>query len=279
MQPWWKKWPDRLDFELAELEKVGISYEVDKQAFKNGIVVLNVLYEIDARKLNLVVRFPDVYPYFRFEIYAPELKLDHHQNPFEKNLCMIGRATSNWSTSDTLAKYITSRLTKVIQAGESTDPYISKQLEEEQGEPISHYYAYAPNHFALIDSSWSIDPSVYKGVLTLGIDKFNSNGLNFAVLTVKDNDKNILVQAEPEISNLYPDKIEGKWVRSYQPIIENNQNRFFNHLLELDRTLDLNNKNILLRKILIIGILFPEEVSWRDNKDGWLFFILRQKRG
>lgn len=272
MKPWWEKWPERLKYELAELQDAGIYCEMDEKAFMKGIVVLNVRYEIEGRVLDLVVRFPDVYPYMRFEIYAPGLNLDHHQNPFEKNLCMIGRATANWYTSDTVAKYIISRLPKVIQTGESADPAIVKQLEEAQGEPISYYYPYADNHVVLVDSSWSIDPSVDRGILKLGIDRSNHNGLNSAILAIMDNDKNILAQAEPEISDLYPDYVRGKWVRSQQPIIENNPNSFFEHLVEFNRTLNIQKKQMLLNKRFVIGVLFPEEVSWREEKDGWVFF-------
>ncbi len=277
MQSWWEEWPGRLECELAELKEAGIYYELDEKAFEKGIVVLNVYYEIEGRTLDLVVIFPDVYPYMRFEIYAPGLNLDHHQNPFMKNLCMIGRSTANWYTTDTVAKYITSRLPKVIQTGKNADPTVAKQLEEAQGEPISHYYPYAHNHVVLVDSSWTIDPSIDKGFLKLGIDRSELKGLHCAVLSVMDRNKNILAEAESEITNTYPNVIDGKWIRSQQPILENDRGRFFKRLETLDRS--LNNPNwhqLPKRKICVIGVLFPEEIAWREEKDGWLFFILQQ---
>lgn len=279
MQPWWEKWPGRLEFERAELQRAGFEHEMDKKAFENGIVVLNIRYEIKDRKLDLIVRFPDVYPYMRFEIYAPDLNLDHHQNPFEKNLCMIGRSTANWSIDDTVAQYITSRLPKVIQTGENADPSIAKQLEEVQGEPISDYYPCPPDHIVLVDSSWTIDPSIDKGFLKIGIDKSELKGIHCAVISVMDRSRNILAAAEPEIKNIYPSVIGGKWVRSQQPILENDRERFFQHLVGLDSSLSNPNwQHQKKRKICVVGVLFPEEVAWRENKDGWLFFLLQQRR-
>lgn len=213
----------------------------------------------------------------RFEIYASELTLHHHQNPFEKNLCMIGRSTSNWRVTDTVAAYIIDRLPTVIEAGTSMDSDKVKQVEEIQGEPITAYYPYAPNHVVLVDSSWTIDNSVNKGFLKLATNKLNSGKLKIAVLAVTDNDENILARAEPEICDLYIDHIPGKWVRSPQPIAENHPNLFLQHLIALDKTL-INEKMLTLTDRFVIGVIFPEEVNWREDKDGWLFLVLQRRR-
>ena len=277
MQTWWENWPGRLEYELAELHKAGIHYDKDEKAFEKGVVVLNIQHEIESRKHDLVIRFPDVYPYMRFEIYAPELSLDHHQNPFEKNLCMIGRSTENWCVDDTVAKYIMNRFPTVVKTGKNADPALAKELEEIQGEPISYYYPYIFNSVVLIDSSWTIDPQINKGFLNLGINKSKQKGLNCAVHSVLDINRNVLAEAEHEIANMYPNSIKGKWIRSPQPIIENDRQRFFKHLTELDRPFIKPFWNqFSKRKIAIIGVLFPEEVDWREEKDGWIFFILQQ---
>ena len=266
-----------LERQLDELQRAGIKHEVDKKALEKGIAVLNIWHEIEGNETQLTVRFPDVFPYMRFEIYAPGLNLDHHQNPFEKNLCMIGRSTANWDIDDTVAKYIISRLPKVIQTGKKADPEEAKQIEEIQGEPFSDYYTYAPDRIILVDSSWSIDPTVGGGKLKLGASKPHSHKLHYAVLAVMDNNKNILAEAEPEIWELYPEGMWGIWIRSKQPIAENNPVLFFNRLIEFDPKLN-NKKFQMLIKRLVIGVLFPEEVAWRKNKDGWLFFIMQHRR-
>lgn len=274
MKPWWEKWPGRLEDEIDRLKKAGIETELHQEFFDKGIARLNLRHSVKGEKQNFVVVFPDVYPYTRFEIYAPQLTLGHHQNPFAKNICMIGRSTANWHTTDTVADYMLNRLPQVIQAGESTDPAAVEEVEEIQGEPITDYYTYAPNHVVLVDSSWVIDTSIKKGFLKIGADTSNHR---FAVLAVMDSEKHILAEAEPEISYLYTDQIFGKWVRSQEPIVQNDHRRFLAQLMQLDKTL-INGNTLIAAGTFIIGAIVPEEVKWREHKDGWLFLVVQRRR-
>ena len=47
MKPWWEKWPGRLDFELDELRKADIKFELVQPAFKRGVVVLELMHVIN----------------------------------------------------------------------------------------------------------------------------------------------------------------------------------------------------------------------------------------
>lgn len=277
MKPWWEKWPGRLEYELAELKAAGIESVLDMKAIEKGVVVFGLRYPIAGDLIEFIVRFPDVYPYMRFEIYAPQLSLGHHQNPFAKNLCMIGRSTANWRTTDTVAHYIVDRLPSVLQAGQAIDQTSVKEVEEIQGEPITAYYPYAPNQVVLVDSSWRIDASINKGLLRLGAHGSNTCNPKFAVLSVMDNNNKVLAEAGPGIANLYTDDhVAGKWIRSPEPIIEINPNDFLRRLADLDRLL-LDWKALSSTKFFFIGLLFPEEVQWRENKDGWLFMGIRRR--
>jgi len=92
-----------------------------------------------------------------------------------------------------------------------------------------------------------------------------------------DNENNLLAEAKPEISNLYTDHVSGKWVRSQQPIVENDPSLFLERLRQLNNTL-INEKKLMSTSTFIIGVIFPEEVSWRENKDGWLFLMMQRRR-
>ena len=129
MKYWWERWPGRLEYEIDELKKAGIRCELDEDAFNKGIAMLNLRHTVQGKEQPFNVIFPDVYPYMRFEIFAPDLSLEHHQNPFQKNLCMIGRSTENWSTTDTVADFLISRLPLVIKTGMTQDPSDAKNLE------------------------------------------------------------------------------------------------------------------------------------------------------
>ena len=278
MKPWWERWPGRLEYEIAELKTAGIHCERDEDAFNKGVVKLNLRHTVNGEEQNFIVVFPDVYPYIRFEIFAPDLELEHHQNPFQKNLCMIGRSTGNWRIRDTVAKYIKSRLPIVISTGMTSDPSAAKKLEEPQGEPITAYYPYLPNTIVLIDSSWSIDPSIRKGSFEIGVDESSSTGPLFAILAVKDTSGNVLVGAEPELASLYPRRLQGKWLRCPEAIRENDPNRFLAQIVAYDSSFKTPRfQKVRGGKIGITGVVFPEEVAWRQNKDGWIFIIRIEK--
>jgi len=97
----------------------------------------------DGAKHPMYAVFSDLYPYFRFEIYAETVSLAHHQNPIGKNLCLIGRETVNWRASDTLADFIRDRLPTVLAAGRenSKDAVAGLRLTKLNRSPA--YYRYA----------------------------------------------------------------------------------------------------------------------------------------
>src|SRR5712664_2205466 len=167
MALWWDRYPERLEAELQALGAAGIRCEPVVESIRRGIYQLKVWPMIDGQPVELIVTFPDHYPFFRFEIAAPSLALDHHQQPFAKILCFIGRETFWWNTTDTVAGFLSERLCHVIRAGMTNDLSIAAPLEQARGEPFSDYYPYA---FAIchVDSSWTIPASSRSGAITLG---------------------------------------------------------------------------------------------------------------
>lgn len=277
MKPWWERWPGRLEYEINKLRESGVRCELDKDALSYGIVKLDLLLVLSGEELNLFVVFPDIYPYTRFEIYAPDLNLEHHQNPFHKNLCMIGMSSVNWRFSDTVAEFLSSRLPKVIETGTSSDPSAVKNLEEQQAEPITYYYPYFPDTVVLVDSSWFIDPTLNGGIIELKVTHGKASGDQYILSAVKDRSRKIITGAEPELISLYSNQIEGKWIRCKNPIRENDPLLFYKHLVAQDKSLKPPKWQYINKKtVAIIGVLFPEEVAWRDSKDGWLFLLFKK---
>ena len=92
MRPWWIRLPERLDHEKQALDVIGATYVLDENARARGILRLDVQFG----EHRLVAEYPDLYPFFRPQVFAPDLNLTHHQNPVDKNLCLLGRATENW---------------------------------------------------------------------------------------------------------------------------------------------------------------------------------------
>lgn len=272
---WWERWKGRLEYELDELKSHGIRCERDEEAFANGAVIIKLWFPAEGEEtIALTAHYPDTYPYTRFEVKAQELVLDHHLAPFDKNLCLMGQATENWDTDNTLYKVLKDKLKDVLKTGRSDDLDEAAVLEEEQGEPISFYYPYLLDSIVLIDSDWSLNTSDNKGELTIGVKKDAETTLRGAVLEVKDNSSQTLIQGNPSFKKIYPNQLNCRWVRLDEIIGENNPGKFFEKLCEQFPFLKKPKWNNIKRgNIDVIGIIFPEELGWRKSSDGWMFLV------
>ncbi len=270
---WFKKWPKRLEFELAELEKRGIAYEFDSDAFDKGLVVLHLTHILNSKELKLIARFPDLYPYFRFEVTAENLDLPRHQHPFEKNLCLIGRSTINWNAQhDNLAKFIIEQLPIAIKSAQNGN----SDLEEPQGEPLSEYY---PKSLftVMIDSDWKLDLNIKQGTLQIGT-KEDGGILRSVVLNIHDTDGNIIASGFPEFEKMYSLRQEIQWVRSDEFIRLGDPKEFYEYLLKTYPHLRQAYEKydpILKFHYHLIGVVFPEEVKYKTIADGWVFVLMR----
>lgn len=270
-KPWWEIFPDRLALEFRALEEAGIEYRQDDEVFDKGILCVHIDME---RVGKLRVVFPDLYPYFRFQVYALELELDHHQNPFDKNLCLIGRSTANWQVEDTLAAFLTERLPQVILTGGSDNATEAEGIEEHQAEPFSDYYDCYPGTAVIVDGSWRIDPCCESGTILIGTVSPENQFIRGAVLKVYDEDGKTLAEANKEIRCAFPgDVLLGRWVRLPAPLKTPNHRERFMRLQEIDPHPEkIERYRVDGGQLQIRAALFPEEISrWRQCDFGWMF--------
>ncbi|MFH1716743.1 MAG: E2/UBC family protein [Planctomycetota bacterium] len=269
-KPWWEIYPSVLKRELDALEQAGIKYAIDESILQKGVLCLHI--ETQAAGVLRVI-FPDLYPYFRFEVYAPALNLSHHQNPFNKSLCLIGRSTENWKADDTLASFLIKRLPQVLHTGASNDPEEVKGIEEPQAEPFSDYYSYLQGTAVIVDGEWEIDTCHKSGVLKIGVDSLCTK-LKGAVLEIYDEDGNILAQSDHRIHRSFSKyEFYARWVRLPEPIKSLNPGEQFKMLKEKDsHQHKITTHHIDGGELEIRAALFPEEVrNWRQVAYGWIF--------
>lgn len=282
LTPWWEKTePSRLEDELSRLRAAGIEYEIDERAREKGLIKLNLRrVRVDGRGLDLAARFPDVYPYTRFEIRAPDLELDYHQNPFTGQLCLLGRSTLNWDTTNTLAGFIEDQVPRVLRAAESDDPGEVEEIEEHQGEPFSEYYSNWKDSMVIVDGAWSIDPSVGGGTLSIGIAECGEKGFRGAVLAVMNERGSVLASADPALGGRYPRHLTARWVRRSEPVRAEKPDEFLTELCARDERLARPQWRVSTggARVDIVGVLFPEEHHWREEErsDGWVFVVRSQ---
>jgi molybdopterin/thiamine biosynthesis adenylyltransferase len=278
--PWWKRLPGRLRRELKDLRLAGIRYTTDKEAFRNGTLRLTVWVTHNAIEHRLIANYPDTFPFFRVVVYAPELSLARHQNPFSKSLCLIGRRTEKWQPSDTLAWLIREQFPKVLAAASAVDRSTTADIEENQGEPIITFYSYLPRSVVLVDSSWAVPESCPNGWLHLGVGSFRPQLVRAAVLKVCDADRRVIASAEPSIAELYGQKnIWVRWTRHSDFIAVDQPSEFLERLVKHDQFVAPfswhRSKGVALD---LTGVLMSQEVERGREQDSWLF-VLRASRG
>ena len=284
MDTWWTRNPERLEFELQALRDAGIPFAPIQESIDRGVYQLRLTPIVDGKTIDLVAVFPDLYPYFRFEVLAPGLDLSHHQHAFAKTLCMIGRATDNWSSEFFLADFIQNRLPIVLTAAQTDDSVAAAQLEQVQGEPFSDYYAARPA-MCLIDSGWQIPASVRSGSLTLGVHSFSrlppekTPCIHATVLEVRGEDGTIVAQAPPELRTAFGSRqAKGRWGRAEAPIPIGEAKALYTASRRLDpREATLSWSQLWGFTFQVRAILFPEETRHRQTSDGWVFIVRIQR--
>lgn len=281
--PWWELHPGRLEYELEALTRAGIAYKRDEAAFARGIVRLELEAEIGGERLHLGVTFPELYPYFRFEVDAPGLDLEHHQNPFHDNLCLIGRGTFSWHTTDTLAALLRDQLPAVLETGRSMDKEAALGRELQQAEPFGDFYPYAPS-VIIIPGDRAAPRHLDRGTFIVATDGPQGPApehlLRGALIDLRAASGERLLQADPGLLAAFPGKqIHGYWVRADEPIRHANANDFLREILRRypsARSAEANRVDGGWMQVW--GVVFPEEIEWRTTGDGWAFLCLFDRR-
>lgn len=275
MEPWWDRL-ERLRYELRMLVAEGIRYEIVSEELRSDRdFQVRVFREIDGVERQFLATFPVLYPYTRFEVVAEDLSLPHHQHPFGGNLCVFGRATENWRIGDTLARTLIERVPEVIRVGRAVDPAEVEGAEEHQAEPWSDYYGYLRGALLLVDGSWQIPPDVEHGDLLLSVAP--ELPLRGAVIEVRDSDGRTLQRNSDAVVALYPERVRGRWIRMQRPPHTANPAEFFQEAVRRDPRRDRVGWQALgSHRVRTYGILFREEVGWREEGEGWMFAAVEE---
>ncbi len=273
--PWWDRFPGLREAETAALDAAGLDYQVDEDAERRGTLRIHLRVPVNGETTRLVASYPDLFPYFRFEIQAPDLDLGRHQNPFSRALCMIGRGTANWEVDDTLASFIVDRLDTVIDAAADPGSAATAEAEERQGEPFSDYFSYQEAAVILVDGHWDLTGHE-GGSLMLGVPPtpIAPHVLRGAVLSVQDADGHEIAAADPRLARHFETPCAGRWVRLDAPPEQNNPEAAIEAFAEADPSLSAPSwEHLYDTRFDVVGAVFPEEVQWRAQSYSWLFVV------
>lgn len=262
----WLHRRERIAWELEQLRLHG--FEFEKPTITDEIVTLPVFVDLDGDRHRLEVDFFELFPYFRCEVRAPSLALDHHQHPFGKNLCLIPRPTEHWDVNRSLAAHLKEQLPKVLVTGWKTSAQTALDAEDPQAEPVTTYFPYEPSSAILFDGSWVLPPDMKMGRITV-IREPDSRSRAFrgAVVAVASMANERLLEAPPHLARA-GDRVEGYIVKLPAPILEADAEKLYEQV----RRAHLHGAHE--GKTAVIAVVMPEEHERRQaTGDGWLFIV------
>jgi hypothetical protein len=108
VKPWWERFPGLYEREMAELDRSGVRYERNKAAWSHGVLQLDLWPEVGGREVHLMATYPDLYPFFRFEVVARRSNSSVTRTPLRKAFALsdaqlkTGRSTTRWPGSSTI---------------------------------------------------------------------------------------------------------------------------------------------------------------------------------
>ena len=279
MARWWERDPARYASEIRELNRAGFRYVINDAAKARGYLRIDVFPVVDGEELPLIAVFPDLYPWFRFEVKAPTANLPYHQHPFAKTLCMLPRDTMFWrGGSDRLAHFLRDRLELVLASGKAE--LTAGIVEEHQAEPYTDYYQYAAGGILLLDGQWRLPADNSFGTATIQVESPAGAKpaplLRGALVELRNERNDVLYSAPDVIVQRYSCSFEARWAKRETPPTIGDPRLIFEALAEGDQRGSRLVENRVQGGTLSIRIgLFPEEHRWRGaggaiTGQGWL---------
>jgi len=268
MQFWWEKYPGRLEYEIDELKALGAKIKSVNKEISSGQVRLEFEYPYTGQMIAIRTLYPAHYPLARFEVLAPELLLERHQNRFGQNLCVLTRTPASWDSRFTIGNILNERLPKIL-AAQSPEAPQNSELEEPQGEPRSAELPYAPDAVFIVSSDWKLPPNVLRGRLTLGFMDSIGVAVRGVVLIVCDENNNVLATASPELAQIVTEKVDCEWYRLDKNISSSGAKQFLGEFGLKIQT----GRAIGGLPCTVTGFVQTEEVEYRTFSDSWVFVV------
>lgn len=275
---WWDRWPGRLEYELNELEAAG--YRILSEKRSTGLAVVEVL--APARKTGigevpLTVTFPDGYPHTAPQVTAPDLGLRHHQHPFGGTLCLLGRETRYWTSTDSVAVLLDAQLAKAIAAGRAVAGAGVDELD--QAEPFVSYYPYTPAvEFMLAGAIDDVVPGSSGRVDFVMSGPFPPPPQGprfFGLVEEMRNGSRVLHRCPDTVSGLLgPDRTRftGRWVMLDAPVRSDDPAELWRAAARADAS-GLGVIAVGGRMLSLRAVGFPDEISRTERGTSWVVVI------
>jgi molybdopterin/thiamine biosynthesis adenylyltransferase len=283
---WVQRFAGRLDWELADFRRRGLpDFLLDEGEFANGRVVLDGKTAWKGQTIPLRIVYPDLFPYFRPEVFAPGLRLGRHQNPFEGNLCLLEAPTRAWGTNETAAWLVAERVPFLLGLLEQGgDEMLANEVP--QGEPDSFYIARAHGTAVFVDEPFlSLPAEVHGGAAYFSFTADRVSPEVFLLLrqtnafSKSGGGKPIAHASERLREQFRGEGIEGRWVR-LKRVPGRDPDSYFAAAAQVQESLaNPSWQRAETGEIAILGAVFSEEVQRGLTGDSWIFVVRWRNQG
>lgn len=287
MEAWWDRYPAELAKEKAALAGLGYAWSIDATAMEAGQLVVHVDVPLGDGVLALTASYPDAYPYFAPMVTTNSSQFQRHQHPLGRNLCLLAREGEEWRPGhDSLAMLIKEQLPAILDInGGSAVPDAIAQVEDHVGEPLSSFLPYAMD-CAVIVPDETPPTDVRSGRLGLLLRAVPPGGterclVNGVIASIDDKHNKPLVTFAAKLPP-FAVRSNGFWLRlekrpevsSFETAANDVFHQIEGALPELVKMLSSAKRG----DVVVVGMVYPDEVSWRHSADDWVFLAIRVTR-
>ncbi|MGH2957080.1 MAG: ThiF family adenylyltransferase, partial [Solirubrobacterales bacterium] len=288
MTPWTERFPGRLERELEEFREAGLAFELDQERLDDlGQVALRGKIPHGDGEVELVVVYPDTFPYTRPEVFAPGLRLGRHQNPYLGNLCLLERSTREWDPTDSAAWLVSERVPYLLALLEGDDATM-REAEAPQGEPASSYFEPYPGAAVFVPAEvLQIDKGESAGSGRLGftLQEPASLVLRAAVVELaargsKGRQRPIAKAGEPLSTRFGATVLPFRWVRLDELPTDNSPAAVFAAAEAAQSGFSSPPwRSVQGGEVAVCAIVFSEEVAQGVWEDAWIFAVRTRQAG
>jgi molybdopterin/thiamine biosynthesis adenylyltransferase len=283
MRTWVDQFPGRLEYELREFADRGLKFELDEpQLEQQGRVVLTGMLPHQGEEIELEVRYPDLFPYLRPEVVAPDLKLGRHQDPYDKNLCLLDPSTRDWDSDESAASLVADRVPHLLSLLAPGAEDELREAETPQGEPASIRFPHLPGTVVFVPAAalaLSGTARAGSGRIAFSIGeppRIELRGLLAELIEKSSKGKaKTLAKVEETLGrNFGGEQVAFRWVRLPEAPAENTVDAVL-EAIEVARP-GFGSPPwhaVPGGRIAIAGIVFREEVAQGESGDAWVFAV------
>lgn len=279
---WPERFPGRLEFELADFAERGLDFTVDEELRgATGLVRLRGTAVFGGQEVEIEVHYPELFPYLRPDVYARELRLPRHQNPFGGNLCLLDRSSRAWRPSYSAGWLVAEKLPYLLALLEAGDEEMAR-AESPQGEPTSGYYTGVPGTVVFVPEAMSaLPPDSQAGSGRVAVAQIEGPRLALRGMIAELVEKNgrgktkLLARAEERLAERFAGtQLPFRWARLRELPDDGTAAALLEAIAEQQPGFETPRwERVADGEVAIVGAVFAEEVRQGEYEDGWLFVV------